>query len=367
MASDRSGLRSANPAFGFVAAALVFALSTPAIAQSTADKEQAKLLVIEGRKLRDAQKDHVGALRRFEAAYDLVKTPIIGLDLAREQAALGQLVEAYGTCDEIGRLPTKDTESAESKDARASAATLGADLKIRIPKLSIALKAGPRADAPKPVVRLDGAELAPASLLVPRPVNPGTHTLVVSVEGATPTSQSVTVAERESREIVLEVPVVVKIEPAIAPSKTPEPTTAPPPITPPPIASAPIAPAVPPTEVTSRGSGQRVAGLVIGSAGIVGIGVGGLLALGAKSKAGGASCDANDVCATSADVDQRHAAVKQANVATIVVGVGAALAVGGAVLWLTAPSGGNDTTSTAKTGVTALGVGPTGFVMMGRF
>jgi hypothetical protein len=196
--------------------------------------------------------------------------------------------------------------------------------------LSIKLK-GPHAAAPRVTVLLDDAELAPESLLVPRAVNPGKHTLVLRVEGAPPTSTAVTAAEGTTEEVALEVPsVVAKVEPTAAP----------------------------------RGPLLRTTGLVVSGTGVLALGVGGALALLAKSKADGASCNVNNVCATSADVEQRHAAVQQANVATVFVVVGAALGVGGAVLWLAAPSGKADA---AKPGVTGVGVAPSGLVVGGQF
>ena len=53
----------------------------------------AKSLVADGRKLRDAG-DTKGARDKFRAAYALVPTPIIGLDLGKADVALGELVAA---------------------------------------------------------------------------------------------------------------------------------------------------------------------------------------------------------------------------------------------------------------------------------
>ncbi|MFI5300763.1 MAG: hypothetical protein ACHREM_21990 [Polyangiales bacterium] len=100
---------------------------------------------------------------------------------------------------------------------------------------------------------------------------------------------------------------------------------------------------------------------MLAGVGIVGIGVGGLLGLSAKSTWNGASCP-NDICATQADVDQRASAISRGNVATIVVGVGAALAIGGVVLWLTAPSG-----EARGVGVTSVGLTPSGLLIGGSF
>jgi hypothetical protein len=99
----------------------------------------------------------------------------------------------------------------------------------------------------------------------------------------------------------------------------------------------------------------------------VALGIGGLLAWSAKSKASGASCDTSNVCETSADVEQRREAVAQANVATAVVVAGAALVVGGSVLLFAAPSHKADAARSPKTGLTRAGVGLSGLLLEGKF
>lgn len=340
--------------------AMLLSLTLPpsATAQTTVDKEQAKALVAEGRRLRD-EKDHAGALARFKAAWALIKTPIIGLDLARAHETLGEFLAAYGICDEVGRMPPKETESVEAKKARAATAALAKSLEPRIPKLTIKLQ--PQAATSRPVVILDGVELPAEALLGPRLVDPGLHEVIVRVEGAAPTRSIVTLTEGASRELVLTVPEVPPANSTAMPS--PESTA---------MGSAKTVAVAAPSKTAASppltrsddpsGGGWRITGLVVGGAGVLALGVGGVLALAAKSKADAAQCDANDVCASRADVDQRAAAVQQANVATIVVGLGGALAVGGALLWLTAPSEGKS----AK-GVTTVGVGATGFTIAGSF
>jgi hypothetical protein len=80
------------------------------------------------------------------------------------------------------------------------------------------------------------------------------------------------------------------------------------------------------------GRTQRVLGLALGGAGIVGVGVGGVLALMAKSQMNAAQTEPNP----AAHNDSVNA-VGTGNVATIVMGIGAAVAVTGAVVWLAAP------------------------------
>lgn len=326
------------------AVALMLGVASAAVGQTIADKEQAKALVVAGRALRDDQQDHRGALERFRAAYGLIKTPIIGLDLAGEHEALFELVEAYGICDEIGRLPAKRTESEESKRARVKAAELGAALKARIPKLSFTLR-GEGAHGERPTVLLDGMVLSPESLLVPRVVNPGEHEIVVQVPGAASAKTMVTAVEGKTQEVALEVPIVPSEERKVTGQER----------------------AVPRRDGKPAGSALGTAGLVVAGTGVVGLGAGGVLALLARSKADGAECDERSVCATPADVEQRHAAVKEANVATAFVVVGGVLAAGGAVMWLTAPRENDGAPRSARRGGMRVGLGLSGVLLDGKF
>ena len=90
---------------------------------------------------------------------------------------------------------------------------------------------------------------------------------------------------------------------------------------------------------THRGSGQRTVGIVVGAVGIVGVAVGGIFALNAKSKYNDSlkSCPSDKNLCTPDGVSQRDDARSAGNVATVALGVGAVAIVAGAVLWLTAP------------------------------
>jgi hypothetical protein len=98
----------------------------------------------------------------------------------------------------------------------------------------------------------------------------------------------------------------------------------------------------------------------VGGAGVVGLGIGTVFALGAKSRydESAGECNAN-VC-TPQGVGIRDEARGKGNLATIFGGVGAAALVGGVVLYLTAPSGSVD----SKTAVIA---GPGSVWLSGRF
>jgi hypothetical protein len=81
------------------------------------------------------------------------------------------------------------------------------------------------------------------------------------------------------------------------------------------------------------GQTQRVLGLVLGGTGIAGLGIGGILAIMAKSQMNAAQAEPNP-----AAHNDSVSALNTGNVATVVVGIGAAVAAAGAVVWLTAPT-----------------------------
>jgi hypothetical protein len=104
---------------------------------------------------------------------------------------------------------------------------------------------------------------------------------------------------------------------------------APPPAAPPPTPPPVVAPAPPPAYWT----GQRILGVAIAGGGLVGMGVGGILALSAKSQFNTAENESGQP-----RVSDSQSAANLGNVASVVVGVGGAVLVGGLVVWLLAPS-----------------------------
>lgn len=203
----------------FTACALLALLGAPSptavAAPSAGDIATAKSLVVEGRELR-AKGDHRGARDRFKAAFDLVASPIVGLDLAREHLALGELIEAREIAVQVTKLPVSPKESDEGRAARAEAAKLANDLVDRIPSLVIIVDGGG-----EPTVLLDGASLPSTTLGVPRKVNPGVHKLVVR-SGDREQLRKIVIAEGERKVVHLHGPTDV----APAESKKDEPVGA---------------------------------------------------------------------------------------------------------------------------------------------
>lgn len=217
-------------------------------------------------------------------------------------------------------------------------------------------------------ITVDDQVVPPSALGAVRELKPGTHTIVV---------------KSSKKQVVFEVLVEAsKVSEVVIDLKTdqegPMPATTPAgaaPVTPPASATtdgsngAPKAATSAGSNSLTNDSGERpksvplgTIGLAAGGVGLVVVGVGGVLALSAKS----AYSDAKDAhCATgTCDAEGKRLtddARGRADVASIVVGVGAVLAVGGAVLWLVAPS------ATKNTGVTSVGLGPGTFSVGGYF
>jgi len=188
------------------------------------EKETARALMADGREKRAAG-DHKGALQAFQAAHAIMGVPTTGLEVGRSQAAVGLLVEARDTLLAVSRIPVKAGEPAAFAAARKQAIDLADEIAERIPAIRINLQ-GALPDHP-PTVSIDGAVVAPASLLVAVKVNPGVHTVVARVDAAE-AKITVTLQEGEEKPIALVVPKpTTKPEPASSGSVSPASSAAP--------------------------------------------------------------------------------------------------------------------------------------------
>jgi hypothetical protein len=201
-----------RPLIPFVMTALVCHLSGTALAQggpsaaptgsaapsqpTAQDRDNARTMLFEGRK-KMAAGEHAEALKLFRAAHAIMNVPTTGLDLARAQEALRQLIEARETALDVAKLPVVAGESAVFGQARIDAAALAANLNTRIPSLVITVS-GPSAGA-EVVVSLDGAVLPAATVGLPRRVNPGKRVVEVKAAGFVTERREVEVKEGEVR------------------------------------------------------------------------------------------------------------------------------------------------------------------------
>ncbi|MGZ3456411.1 MAG: hypothetical protein ACXVEF_42800 [Polyangiales bacterium] len=271
---------------------------------SSATIAGAQVLVGEGRKLRAAGDLH-GARERFESAYLLVPTPIIGLDLGKAREALGFLIEARVVLLESSALPPIANESAESKAARAEAIRVANELDGRIPTLAVSIEGAE--SGVKVVVTIDGVEVPEADLASPRKVNPGKHVVLARMGNRQERTQ-VELAEKEAK--------IASI--VFAPVKAlPEPVK-------PPIKPPPEQPRVYRTSLlTYVGFSVAGAGLVVGT-------ITGIVAV-KKAHTFTSACDKKDQCplSTQSDYDQSRNFGNVSTVSFIVTGVGLAVGVYG--------------------------------------
>ncbi|WP_437662365.1 hypothetical protein [Sorangium sp. So ce1182] len=193
---------------------------------SAADRQTARTLLIEGRNKLEAG-DAQGALADFRAAHAIMHVPTTGLDLARAQVALGQLVEARTTAYEVMTMPVARRESEAFAEARAAAAELSTVLDARIPSLRLRVLGAPEE---RIVARVDGEPVPREALGQPRKLNPGPHEIVVEAGGFVTDRREVTLKDAETAPVEVEVVLVpvrssevpVKGAPPAAPARSEE-------------------------------------------------------------------------------------------------------------------------------------------------
>jgi hypothetical protein len=297
------------------ASSVAFAQQPP----SAIDLAQARQLLNQGLKLRDGG-DVAGALEKFKAARALAETPITSTELGRAYMALGKLVEAREAFLSVARLPRRPEETDRSTAARGESAQLAEQVRARIPSLVVKVTGIP---ADSVTVAIDGESVPAEARAEPRLLDPGAHDVLArSTDGRT-AEMKVNLKEGEARDAEL------KIVPAASP--------------PPPdmassgaallnksVHSAPLG-----ASPVDSGYTQRVTGLVLGGAGLLGLGASGVLGLVAKSQDNAAAAEPfpakhND------SVNAWHLATT----ATIVAGVSGAFVLGGVVVWFTQPQHG---------------------------
>jgi serine/threonine-protein kinase len=109
----------------------------------------------------------------------------------------------------------------------------------------------------------------------------------------------------------------------------------------------------------STGDGQRTVGLVVGAAGLVGLGIGsvlGLVSKGTYDHAMSAECGGNPADCTPQGARDGSTAHSQATMATVAFLAGGAALGAGAVLYLTAPKSGVSVGATMAPGTAQLRV-----------
>ena len=276
-------------------------------ARAAEDQAAARALFDDARKLM-ADGKHAEACPKLEAAQKLFNSTGILLNMADCYEKTGRIASAWTRFGEAAAVAARANRSEDAEEARKRQAALA-------PRLS-RLQLDVRAPKKGMTITRDGVALAEAAWSTAIPVDPGEHELRAEAPGYEAWTGKVVVDEPGATK-TFEIP---ELQAAPEGAEAGGEGTAGGGVT-----------------VDGASSSQGTIGLIVGAAGVVGMGVGGFLGLGAKSTYDDASK------ATGEDRKTRSEdAVSQANLATIVFGVGGALAATGVVLWLTAPSGPSD-------------------------
>lgn len=328
------------PVAGALVALVLAASSAPASAQPQDNSAAVEALFSEGKRLVGEGKI-AEACPKFLASYNLDPQRIgTLLNLADCYERNNQLASAWARYVEARPLAQRAGQTERMEYAKQHAAALEPKL-ARLTLLAPAGVAGL-------VIKRDGVVVDAAAYGVAIPVDSGTHTLSATAPGRLSWTGEVVLA-KEAEKRTVQVPALADEKaPAVVVARPVAPVPAPPApaAAPAPVAVAPEEPppaTAPPSDDTHGSRTQGIAGLVVAGVGVVGLGVGagfGLMALGQKSDAdpycGQGGTGANDCYGEG--VTLRSDAVSNATVSTIFVAAGAALATGGLVLWLTAPS-----------------------------
>jgi tetratricopeptide (TPR) repeat protein len=204
--------------------------------------------------------------------------------------------------------------SAQGRPERAAEAKRRAQLlEPNLARLKLVLSEA----LPGTTVQLDNVTLESSALGSRIPVDPGEHDVVIAAPGYQPITLKVTIAEREAQ--TLSVP---RLERQRAQATA--------------GADRPPRPGSRPGQAPEASSGPPVTGYVIGGAGLVALGAGGVFALLARSAYADAEagCPSHTGCSTNA-MQLRDKAETRANIATVGVGVGLVAVTAGVVLLLT--------------------------------
>ncbi len=301
---------------GVVCVSVLFLVVSPARAQAQ-DQAAARALFHEGRRLLQSGQS-AAACQKFDAADKLYKSTGILLNLAECFEEAGRTASAWTTFGESVSVASRQGRMDDAVESKRRQKLL----EPRLTRLAIHVVH----EEPGLKVKRDGLDVPPAVWNEPLPVDPGAHEVRAEAPGYDSWAQSLELAQA-GKTITVDVPALVPTaRPADAAS----------------VARAPKGDASsmqpemntgpePGEKAISPGKTQRVLGLVIGGAGVVGMGVAGVLALVAKSEYDTATTEISGRHTDSVNAGQL------ADAAGVTLAVGAAAAVTGAVLWWTAP------------------------------
>jgi serine/threonine-protein kinase len=277
---------------------------------SADNKTKADELFKQAKKLM-AEKRFSEACPKFEDSYKL--DPGIGGELN-----IGKCYEEWGKLGRAYRayVDAEKQAKAASDNREAKIHELVVAIEPQVPRLTIHVPADADTDGLK--VAIDGVDVGTEELAKPQLVDPGPKNVEYSTTAQPKRSKLVPVERGGTSDITLELP-KRKTTPVVDHDKDKD---------------------HPVVAAESPGHTQRIAGIAVGGAGVVLIGVASVITLSARSKYNDAlamhcmnmtnMCDGQGLTDTH---DARHTA----NIATVVGAVGVAAVVGGVVMYVIAP------------------------------
>ncbi len=299
-------------------------------AQGAADKAAAEALFDRGLALMKDNK-YQEACERLEQSQAIERGIGTMLYLAECYEKIGRSASAWALFREAA-----SSAQAAGQTERADAGRRRAEkLEKTLSRLTIEVPSTQR--VPGLVVKDNGSVLQPVVFGTALPVDPGVHRVEASAPGYLPWSKEVKVDDHAAS-LQLEVPALAK-DPNAAVAAAPSPSETASAAASPPAQSA--ASSGPPAE--ERMSTLRIVGIALGSAGIVGMGVGAVLGGLAMSKGDDVEKQqkeadtSDDKCPDRACAEKLDDARKQANASTALWIVGGALLAGGIITFVLAP------------------------------
>lgn len=182
-------------------------------AQTAEELSEARAAFQRGIELEQA-KNWGEALKMFRQVGQVKMTPQVRYHIALCEENLGKLVAALGGYE----LALADAESVgDGVSFRQEVEASIEELRARIPKVIIRRGEGAEAAA----IELDGVQLGESSVGVEVPLDPGPHALMASAPGYVDYSDTLDVAEEETRTVT------INMEPLPAESAVPEPDSGP--------------------------------------------------------------------------------------------------------------------------------------------
>jgi hypothetical protein len=292
-----------------LAAALSF--GGPALAQNASEQAEARTLFNEGARLLAAGQ-YPEACAKLEASYHLYAGVGTRGKLAECYEKVGRTASAWAMYEEVVALAGKAGDAAREGFAREHAAALE-------PKLShLTIVLPPATDVPGLVIKRGADVVERGALSAAVAVDPGALAFEISAPGRVTKTLDVAIAPGQS--VTFDVPALDPVPVAPAPPAGTE---------------TPASPAAPEGSATAP-TWLRPAGIAVGGVGVAGVVVGTVLALTAKSSYGSAfdsgACQHGTLMCSTDGQHQTDSARSQANVGGVLIGVGAALVVGGGVM-----------------------------------